>query len=50
MPPPLFKWTVGRRGKEEGLQGEIMRAGDWRGLKGGPEKRDWERREMSVEI
>lgn len=36
----LFTWTVGRRAKEEGFQGEIIRVGNWRGLKGGPEERD----------
>lgn len=36
----LFIWTVGRREKEEGFQGEIMRVGNWRGLKVGPEERE----------
>lgn len=37
MSEPLFTWSVGRRAKKEGFQGEIMKVGKW-GTERGPEE------------
>lgn len=49
MPPLLFIWTVGRRGKEEGVSGGHNTSGRLDGIERGPRKKGIERRQGWVQ-